>query len=87
MKITKRNGVVSLYDDAKVAKSILRANADTEGEIVNPALAEALADEVFARLTARHQIITTAEVRACVYALLQEAGLPLTAESYQAFKK
>jgi transcriptional regulator NrdR family protein len=87
MKITKKNGMVCLFDDEKVVKSILRASKDTDGEPISRKMAEALADEVFTRLTARHEIITTADVRACVYALLRERGFPKTAESYRNFKK
>ena len=87
MKITKKNGMVCLFDDEKVVKSILRASKDTDGEPISRKMAEALADEVFTRLTARHEIITTADTRVCVYALLRERGFPKTAESYQDFKK
>ncbi len=87
MKITKKNGMVCLFDDEKVVKSILKASMDTDGESISRKMAEALADEVFTRLTARHEIITTADTRACVYALLRERGFPKTAESYQDFKK
>ena len=87
MKITKKNGMVCLFDDEKVVKSILKASMDTDGEPISRKMAEALADEVFTRLTARHEIITTADTRACVYALLRERGFPKTAESYQNFKK
>ncbi len=87
MKVTKKNGLVCLFDDGKVIKSILKACADTDGEKIKKKMAEALADEVFERLTAQHDIITTADVRACVYALLLERGFPKTAESYKGFQK
>ena len=87
MKITKRNGIVCLYDDEKVTKSILLAGADAEGENISPKMAEALTDEVFERLTARHEVITTADVRESVCSLLRERGFPKTAESYMEFKK
>lgn len=87
MKVTKKNGMVVLFDDEKVIKSILKACEDTEGEKVSQKMAEALADEVLERLTERHEIISTADVRACVYALLKERGFPKTAESYKGFKK
>lgn len=87
MKVTKKNGVVCLFDDEKVIRSIRKACADTEGENISPKMAEALADEVFERLTARHEIITTADVRACVFALLKERGFPKTAKSYKDFAK
>ena len=63
MKITKRNGTVHVYDDAKVARSILLANENTPAETITPAMASALADEVFARVTKKSTIITTADVR------------------------
>ena len=87
MKITKKYGTVSVYDDEKVARSILNANANVPAEAITPAMAAALADEVFARLTRRHDIITTAEVRACVSALLGEKGLTGTAKSYMDYVK
>ena len=87
MKITKKNGLVCLFDDGKVVRSILKACADTEGERISEKMAGALADEVFERLTAQHDIITTADVRACVFALLRERGFPKTAESYRGFRK
>ena len=87
MKITKKNGMICLFDNEKVVKSILKASADTEDERISPKMADALTDEVFDRLTAQHEIITTAEVRDCVYALLKERGFPKTAESYESFKK
>ncbi|MBR5343398.1 MAG: hypothetical protein IK149_05830 [Oscillospiraceae bacterium] len=87
MKITKKNGNVSLYDDEKVARSILKANADTRSESITPAVAAALADTVFLRLTQQHEIISTADVRSCVVALLRERGLYQTAESYAEYTK
>ena len=87
MKITKRNGNVSLYDDEKVARSILKANADAPSETVTPAVAAALADAVFSRLTQQHEIISTADVRACVIELLREKGLFQTADCYADFSK
>ena len=87
MKITKRNGTISLYDDEKVARSILRASADTLSESITPAVAAALANAVFLRLTQHHEIISTADVRSCVVALLREKGLYQTAESYAEYAK
>ena len=87
MKITKKNGTVRVYDDDKVIKSILKAGDDAPDESIAPAVAAALADEVFARLTDENEIITTADVRACLYALLKERGYPQTAESYMDFLK
>ncbi len=87
MKITKKNGTVRVYDDEKVIKSILKASNDAPDESIAPAVAAALADEVFARLTDENEIITTADVRACLYALLKERGFSQTAESYMAYLK
>jgi hypothetical protein len=87
VKITKKNGTISLYDDEKVARSILRANADAPSETITPAVAAALADAVFSRLTQQHEIITTDEVRSCVIALLGEKGLFQTAKTYADFAK
>ena len=87
MKSTKSDGVVSVYGAEKGAKSSLKANADTEGEEISPAMAKGLADEVFVRLTGEYEIITTADVRACVYALLLEKKLPGTAKSYMEFDR
>jgi len=87
MKITKKNGTISLYDDEKVVKSILNANAGIPQEAITPAMAAALADQVFAVLTARYEIITTAEVRACVFDLLNKKGLRATAKRYMEYVK
>lgn len=87
MKVTKRNGIVNLFDDEKVVRSIQKANAEAEGEELPQSLASHLADLVFQRLTAENDIITTRDVRRCVYALLKEYGLPLTAERYMDYKK
>ena len=87
MKITKKNGTIHVYDDAKVAKSILLANENIPTETIAPAMASALADEVFSRVTEKSAIVTTADVRDCVYALLQEKGLPETAKCYIEYKK
>ena len=46
-----------------------------------------IVDEVFSRLTRKNEIITTAEVKACTYAVLCEKGLPLTAERYVDYRK
>ena len=87
MKVTKKNGMVVLFDDEKVVKSILKACDDTEEEKISHKMAEALADEAFDRLTEEHDIISTADVRDCVYTLLLERGFPKTAKSYKGFKK
>ena len=35
MKVTKKNGNIVLFDDDKVIRSMLRANADTEEETLS----------------------------------------------------
>ena len=87
MKITKKNGNIALYDDEKVKKSILSANTQLAEETISSRTAETLSNEVFDRLSRGDAIITTAEVRACVYELLQERGFPLTAARYWEYKK
>lgn len=87
MKITKKNGTISMYDDEKVVKSILNANADIPGESISPAVAEAFANAVFNRLTSRFSVITTADVRECVIDLLQEKGYVGTAACYRDYLK
>ena len=87
MKITKRNGTVHVYDDDKVVKSILNANSRVPDEEISPALAAALAEEVFIRVTREHEIISTADVRECVLSLLRERGLGGTATSFEEYKK
>ena len=87
MKITKRNGNLTMYDDEKVVNSILKANRDVSGEEITRAVAVNIADEVFSRLTAEKEIITTKDVRDCVYAILTERDCPKTAEAYAEYKK
>ena len=87
MKITKKNGIIHIYDDAKVARSILHANENVSTETISPAMADALAGEVFARVTKKSDIISTADVRDCVYELLRERGFADTAKCYIEYKK
>ena len=87
MKITKRNGNTTLYDDEKLIRSILNANREVPREEMSQAVAARLADEVMAGLTAENEIITTAEIRTALYALLREKGYPLTAEHYMNYQK
>lgn len=82
MKVTKRNGNIVMYDDDKVATSIVWANGRTPEEIITIKTAKRIADEVFHRLTAERDIISTAEIRDCVCQVLKEMGYPLTAERY-----
>ncbi|MBP5732593.1 MAG: hypothetical protein J6W66_02035 [Lachnospiraceae bacterium] len=58
MKITKKNGNISIYDDEKVVNSILKANEGTDEDYMNKAVAEDIAEDVFNRLTAVTEIIT-----------------------------
>ena len=87
MKITKRNGNVVVYDDDKVAASILKAAADASTEKLSEKMALAIADEVFTGLTAEEEIITTREIRDRVYLLLCTRGFPQTARKYLEYKK
>ncbi|MBQ9686342.1 MAG: hypothetical protein IJV41_07360 [Oscillospiraceae bacterium] len=87
MKVTKRNGNVVLFDDEKVARSILRANADTPEEELSEKIAAWIASEAFSRLTDTNDIISTQDVRRCVYSLLCEKGLPETARQYAEYVK
>ena len=87
MKITKKNGNITLYDDEKVTRSILKANAEVPEEELTPKMAASLADLLFGRLTEENEIITTAEIRNCLTALLCERGFPLTAQHYQEYQK
>ena len=87
MKITKKNGNISIYDDEKVVNSILKANEGTDEDYMNKAVAEDIAEDVFNRLTAVTEIITTKDVRTCVYTLLLERGFPETGKQYAEYKK
>ena len=86
MKNKKRNGAIHIYDDVKVAKSILKANANIPNEDITEAMASAMASEVFARVTREKEIISTSDVRDCVYALLNEKSFPGTAKCYWEYK-
>ncbi len=87
MKITKKNGVVTVYDDQKVAKSILKANEGSTDQKVTQKNADGIASEVFSRLTEENEIISTNEVRNCVCKVLREKGLTDTARRYEEYKK
>lgn len=87
MKVTKRNGNVVLYDDEKIANSIVWANGRTSGEVLTIKTAQRIADQVFLRLTNEKDLITTKEIQDCVYDTLCEEGYPKTAENYVHFKK
>ena len=87
MKVTKRNGTVVVYDDEKIIRSILRANADTLSEQLSEKSAAYIAGAVFARLSSQEEIISTNDVREHVYSMLLEKGYPLTAKNYMEFRK
>ena len=86
MKVTKKNGNVVLFDDEKIIKAILKASAEVREEEVSNNIAQNIADEVFAKLTTESDIISTAEVRACVYEILINRGFPVTAQHYMDYK-
>ena len=87
MKVTKRNGTLVVYDDEKIIRSILRANADTRGEHLSEKAAAYIAGAVFARLSAQEEIFSTSDVRDCVYGMLLEKGYPMTAKNYMEYRK
>ena len=87
MHITKKNGRVQVYDDDKVVRSILKANVDAMTEDMNRRKAQVIADEVFAKLTAEKDIISTEDVRTCTAALLRKKGYPKTAECYEEYRR
>ena len=86
MKITKRNGNIVFYDDEKVVKSIMGANAGT-GEALTAKQAEFIADAVLGRLIKEHSIVTTQMIRDGVYEALKEKDLWFTAKQYIEFRK
>ena len=87
MNVTKRNGMIMLYDTEKVVRSILKANVDTPEEELSRHMASYIADEVFTQLSRETEIITTNDVREHVYAKLCQMGLPKTAEQYALYAK
>jgi len=87
MKITKRNGNTTLYDDAKIVNSILNANQEVSGETISMTAAYNIADEVFIKLTENHEILTTVDVRVTTYSVLCEKGFPQTAKRYIEYRK
>ena len=87
MKITKKNGHETMYDDEKVISSILKANEGTSEKTLTRAIASDIAAAVFSRLTAENEIITTAEIREGVDLILQERGYTETAKQYREYKK
>ena len=87
MYVTKKNGRIVLYDTDKIIKSILNANADTLEEEISPATASYIANMTFERLTSEKEIITTQDIRACVYNILCEMNLLNTARQYIEYQK
>jgi 2-phosphoglycerate kinase len=87
MYITKKNGNVVLYDTEKIINSILKANGDTDEEELSRATASYIANETFDRLTKEKDIITTQDIRECVYDILCGKNLPKTAQLYMDFHK
>ena len=87
MKITKRNGNITVYDDEKLARSILRANAEVPTEELTEAVAARIADQVITRLTMQQEIITTDDIRRCMYETLIGRGLRQTARHYMEYEK
>ena len=87
MYVTKKNGKIVLYDTEKIIKSILNANSDTLEEELSRATASYIANETFNRLTQEKDIITTQDIRECVYAILCEKDLPNTARLYIEYQK
>ena len=85
MYITKKNGKVQVYDEEKVVRSILKANVDAMTEEMGRKKAQVIANEVFSKLTAEKDIISTEDVRTCTAALLREKGYPKTADCYLAY--
>ncbi len=87
MKITKRNGTITIYDDEKIVKSILKANAEVPEETMDERIASRIGDLALKRLTEENEIITTQEIRAGVYIVLMEKGYRQTAKHYINFQK
>ena len=87
MKVTKRNGIVVIYDDEKVEKSILKANQGVRGESITEKTAAYISGVVFGRLAEEEEIISSRDVRACVIKVLKELNYPQTAANYEAYKK
>ena len=86
MKITKKNGNITMYDDQKVINSILKANAGTSEKTMSDKIAASIADDVFSQLTEDYEIITTKDIRDCVYKTLLDRGFTETARAYIEYK-
>ena len=88
MKIIKRNGNTTIYDDQKIIRSILKAN-ESSGELIRLTEKEAanLAFHAMSRLTEDSEVISTKEIRDSVYAELCARELNETAKAYMDYKK
>ena len=84
MYVTKKNGRVVVYDTRKIIDSMLKANAETF-EDLSEASASNIADTVFSRLTDEKEVITTQDIRQCVFSVLNEKGLRETAKHYMEY--
>ncbi len=87
MIITKKNGTTVLYDDERIIRSIMRANAEVPLERMTEKQAAVIAAEAVKRILAESEILTTADLRGAVYALLGEKGFRQTAEHYMNYRK
>ncbi len=86
MKIMKRFGAFVVYDDEKIVRSIMKANAETE-ETLSESAAAYLADAVLGRLVKENEIVSTDLIRRGVYDALNEKGLIMTAKHYMEYDK
>ena len=87
MKVTKRNGNVVVYDDEKVARSILKANAASGEPGLPERVAKGIAGEAFNNLIEEKGVIATSDVREYVHSFLVKRGYPKTAKAYLEYKK
>ena len=87
MKITKRNGTISIFDDEKVTNSIMKANGEDPSEKMSRKTAESIASAVFDKLVSENRMISTKDVRECVYEVLMSRDYPRTAGRYSDYKK
>ena len=86
MYVTKKNGRIVVYDTKKIIDSMLKANAETF-EDLSETSASNIADTVFSRLTDEKELITTQDIRECVFSVLNENGLMETARHYMEYDK
>ena len=69
MKITKRNGNLTAYDDEKIITSILRANAEVAEEALSRNTASYIADDVFELLTENHDFHAGNSIHCLLYSV------------------